>query len=252
MNETILFVHGMFLTGRSWSRWTERFERAGYTCLAPSWPGREGEASACRATPSPVLSTLTLGQVVDGYAAQIRAMESTPILIGHSMGGLVTQILLSRGLGKVGVAIASAPPLGVRSFALSHLRANAAVLWPGSSPIEQTLASWRWAFWQTGADEEAQAAFDEHVVPESRLVGRGPIGADGAIDFTKERAPLLMIAGGADRIIPASLNRTNAARYDAARAPTDLIEMKGRTHFVCQEPGWEEVADEAAKWISTH
>lgn len=191
MADPLLFVHGMFLTGRSWAPWAERFERAGFSCAAPSWPGRSGEPAALRASPPAALRELTLGQVVEQYAAECSTRAEKPVVVGHSMGGLVAQILHARGLCRLAVAIDSAPPLGVRSFALSHLRANAPVLFPGSSPIVPSVASWKYAFWHTGSDDEVKAAFDAHVVPESRRVGRGPIGAEAAIDFAAKRPPLL-------------------------------------------------------------
>lgn len=250
MSDTVLFVHGMFMTGASWARWTERFEARGHACLAPSWPGRDGAPAELRRAPDPALRALTLARVVEQYASVAKEQPSPPVLVGHSMGGLVVQILLSRGLGRLGVAIDSAPPRGVKSFALSHLRANAPVLWPGSAPIVPTLASWKYAFWHTGGADEVRAAFDAEVVPESRLVGRGPLGPEGAVDFAAARPPLLMIAGELDTIIPASLNRANAARYDAKAAPTDLEVLPGRTHYLCGQPGWEEVADLALAWIA--
>jgi pimeloyl-ACP methyl ester carboxylesterase len=249
MADPIIFIHGMFLTGRSWAPWVERFRSNGYVCTAPSWPGRDGEPTALRASPPAVLRELTLTHVIEQYAAECRTHAEKPVVVGHSMGGLVAQILHARGLTRLAVAIDSAPPLGVRTFAFSHLRANAPVLFPGSSPIVPTLASWKYAFWHTGSDAEVKAAFDAHVVPESRRVGRGPIGSEGAVDFTAKRPPLLLVAGELDQIIPASLNRTNAAKYDAKSAPTDLVEMKGRTHYLCGQPGWEEVADEVVSWL---
>lgn len=249
MTDRVVFVHGMFLTGRSWAPWIERFRAAGLSATAPSWPGREGEPAALRAAPPAELRALTLSAVVEQFAAVCRAEPERPVVVGHSMGGLVAQLLLGRGLARLAVAIDSAPPLGVRTFAFSHLRANAPVLWPGSSPIVPSLAAWRYAFWHTGSDEEVRAAYDAHVVPESRRVGRGPLGAEGRIDFGAKRPPLLLVAGALDHIIPASLNRTNASRYDAAAAPTDLVEMPGRTHYLCGQPGWEEVADEVLGWL---
>jgi pimeloyl-ACP methyl ester carboxylesterase len=244
----VLFLHGMFLTGRSWSRWCDRFEARGFRCAAPSWPGHDGEPAALRTQVDPRLASLTLTEVVAGYEARAREDPQT-IVVGHSMGGLIAQILLARGAARCGIAIDSAPPYGVRSFAWSHLRSNAALLWPGHAPIVPTLASWRYAFWHTGAADEVQRAFDAEVVPESRRVGRGPLGKEAAIDFSAKRGPLLMIAGELDHIIPASLNRKNAARYEASAAPTELIEMKGRTHYLCGQPGWEEVADTCLAWI---
>lgn len=250
MKAPLLFIHGMFLSGRSWAPWVKRFTADGYVCEAPSWPGREGDAAKLRSAPPAVLRTLTLTQVVDQYAAACRASAEKPIVIGHSMGGLVAQILLSRGLARLGVAIDSAPPQGVRSFAFSHLRANAPVLFPGSAPIVPTLASWRYSFWHTGSEAEVGAAFETEVVPESRLVGRGPLGPEAAIDFKAPRPPLLMVAGAQDHIIPPSLNRANAARYAQDVAPTELVELPGRTHYLCGQPGWEEVADRVAKWVT--
>lgn len=187
-------------------------------------------------------------KAIEKYEQEAKRL-GMPVLIGHSMGGLIVQQLLSRGAGALGIAIDSAPPLGVRSFALSHLRANAPVLWPGNSPIEPTVDSWRYAFWHTGPAAEVRAAFDREVVPESRLVGKAPLGEAGRVDFAKQRPPLLMIAGELDHIIPASLNRANAARYDATAAPTELLELKGRTHCLCGQPGWEEVAAACLAWV---
>jgi len=239
----------MFLTGRSWAGWTQRFAQLGYHCLAPSWPGRDGDPAELRDAPDPVLRELSLTAVVDQFAAVCRSLPTPPIVVGHSMGGLIAQILLARGLARLGVALDSAPPRGVKSTAWSHLRANAPILWPGKAPIVPSLASWRYAFWHTGSDAEVRAAFDAEVVPESREVGRGPLGPAGAIDFSAARGPLLMVAGELDRIIPAALNKKNAARYHKTAAPTELAVMPGRTHYLCGQPGWEEVADTVARWI---
>lgn len=248
----IVFIHGMFMTGRSWAPWVDRFTAAGYRCTAPSWPGRDEEPRKARATPDPRLRSLTLAEVVAQFEAVVRAEPSPPALVGHSMGGLVVQMLLARGLGKVGVAIDSAPPFGVRSFAISHLRSNTALLWPSDAPIVPSVHDWKYAFWHTGSDDEVQRAYDAEVVPESRRVGRAPLGPQATIDFAKPRAPLLLVGGELDHIIPASLNRANAARYDKKVAPTEYVEMRGRTHYLCGQPGWEEVADVTQRFVETH
>jgi alpha-beta hydrolase superfamily lysophospholipase len=248
----ILFVHGMFMTGRSWAAWHDRFTARGYVCHAPDWPGRAGNPADLRARPDPALRELTLSGVIAQFESTARACAKPPILIGHSMGGLVVQALLSRGAGSLGIAIDPAPPFGVRSFAFSHLRANLPVLWPSRAPIVPTLSPWKYAFWHTGSDEEVRRAFEAEVVPESRLVGKGPLGPEAKIDFTAKRPPLLMIAGELDTIIPASLVRKAAARYDSANAPTEVAEFTGRTHYLCGQPGWEEVADRCVAFIDAH
>lgn len=249
MNAPILLVHGMFLTERSWAPWISFLEARGFAVTAPAWPGRERSAAECRAKPDALLRTLTLTELVSRYEAAARAHATPPILIGHSMGGLIVQLLLQRGVGRMGIVLSSAPPKGVSSNAWSHIRSNAPVLWPSSSPIVPSLAAWKYGFWHTASDAEARAAYDEHVVPESRKVGRGPIGSEAAIDFAKPRAPLLFIAAELDHIIPPALNRDNAARYRPEAGKTELIEVPGRTHYLASQPGWEEIADRCVAWI---
>jgi len=247
----ILFIHGMYMTGGSWHRWEDWFRGHGYGTQAPSWPGRDAEPAALRANPPEILSTLTLQDVVDQYADLIRDMDEPPVLVGHSMGGLVVQLLLQRGLGARGVAIDSAPPQGLNSFKWSFLKSNAPVLWPGSAPLRPTPASWKYAFAHTLSDAEAHDAFETYVVPESRLVGKGAATATAKVDFAKDRPPLLLIAGEEDHIIPASLNRKNYDRYSASPAVTEFREFPGRTHWICGMEGWEEVAGAVKDWIAS-
>jgi pimeloyl-ACP methyl ester carboxylesterase len=253
MGEPILFIHGMFVTPLCWEGWVERFTRAGHTCVAPAWPRHEGTAAELRARhPDPELGQLTLGALVDHFEAAARALPSPPILIGHSMGGLIVQLLLQRGVGARGVAIDSAPPKGVISFKFSFLKAN----WPVASPFVDekqpvllTPGQFRYAFAHTLSDEAAGKVYERLVVPESRRVGRATLTDAAAIDFARPRPPLLLIAGELDHIIPAGLNRKNHARYAKSPARTDFHEFPGRTHYLIGDEGWTEVADYAADWL---
>lgn len=241
----VLFIHGMFMTALTFAPWVQWFERRGWNALAPSWPGRDGSPAASRAAPDPALRTLTLTQLVDRFEGVARALARPPLLVGHSMGGLVVQLLLQRGVGAAGVVLGSAPPYGVRSFAWSHLRANAAVLWPSSAPIVPSFSWFRHAFLHTGPEEVARTEFARHVVPESRLVGRAPLRPESAIDFSRPRAPLLFLSGERDRIIPPALNRRNAARYRPTAGTTVWEPVPERTHFLAGQAGWEELAARA-------
>lgn len=244
----VLFVHGMFMTGRAFEPWQRWFEARGFTTSSPSWPGRAAPPADARRSPDPVLETLTLTALVDQFEAASRALPEPPLLVGHSMGGLVVQLLLQRGVGAKAVVLGSAPPLGIRSFAWSHLRSNAAVLWPSSAPIVPTLDWFRYAFFHTATADELQRAFEAHIVPESRRVGKGPLGAEAKVDFTKPRAPLLFLSGELDRIIPPSLNEKNAAAYAASAGLTEREVLPGRTHFLMSQPGWEALAERALGW----
>ncbi len=252
-SRTIVFVHGMFMTPLCWENWVQRFSAKGYFCMAPAWPGRDKTVAELRAAhPDAALGRLTLTDVVDHIDGIVRALPQKPIVIGHSMGGLVTQILVSRGSAAAGVAIDSAPPAGVFTLAWSFLRAN----WPMISPFASRyapralpFADFQYAFANTLPLEAQRAAYDRYVVPESRMVPRDGLGAIGRIDFAAPHAPLLLTAGSNDHIIPASLNRSNFAKYRHAGSVTAFREFAGRDHFVIGEPGWDEVADFVADWL---
>jgi len=239
---TIVFVHGMYLNGLSWAPWIERARERGFEAIAPSWPFHEGEPARLRETSDPGLGHLTFGDVVASMKAVIDALPERPVLVGHSIGGLATQKLLADGYARAAVAISSAPPQGVLSLAPDFFRAN----WPhinpfaGSRPIRMTKARFHYTFATTMTRAESDAAFDELVVPESRNVPRSTLTSQAHIDFTADHAPLLMLAGDTDHLTPEALVRRNAARY---RHPVPVRTFTGRAHFICNQPGWEEVAD---------
>jgi len=246
---TIIFAHGMYMTGKSWDRWASFFEEKGYRTITPSWPGREGHPSQLRAHPPKRLSQLTLSEVLDMYRECIEACDTLPIIIGHSMGGLIAQLLLQEKVVQAAVAINSAPPQGVMSFSWSFLRSNIGVFFPGNKPIKPTKKQWRYAFAHTLPSEDVNAAYQNYVVPESRLVGKESTTAVAKINFLQQRPPLLMVAGELDHIIPASLNRKNYKKYLQGPSKTDYLEFKDRTHWICMMDGWQEVAQSVADWL---
>jgi pimeloyl-ACP methyl ester carboxylesterase len=252
-SQTVVFIHGMFMTPTCWSGWVQRFEREGFRTLAPAWPLHDQSPTVLRTKhPDVALGRLTLDEVVDSYTKLIQALPEKPILVGHSMGGLVVQLLLERGLGAAGVAIDSAPPKGVISLKWSFLKSN----WPVISPFAHkdqpyfpTLDEFAYAWAHSLPADEVRAAYDREVVPESRRVGNGPTSAAARVDFGARRAPLLFIAGGGDHIIPASLNWSNFKKYEDSAGVTEYREYPGRTHYTLEQPGWEEVADFVVEWV---
>jgi pimeloyl-ACP methyl ester carboxylesterase len=220
--------------------------------LTPAYPARDLPVAALRARhPDPATAQVTLPLVLDHLVSTIRKLDRPPILIGHSFGGLLTQLLLQRQLGACGVAIDSVPPLGVLSLRWSFLRS----LWPplnplvpGSRPYLMSFPHFRYAFVNTLQPAEQRRFYDQQVVPESRRLARAALGRSARIDFARPRPPLLLIAGEKDHIIPASLNRTNWARYRHSPSITDFHECRGRDHYLIGAPGWEEVADRALEW----
>lgn len=241
------------MTPLCWESWVSFFQAKGFQCLAPAWPGRDKPVEALRKNhPDPQLGRLTLSTVLEHLAAIVRELEEKPILVGHSMGGLIVQLLRQRGLVDAAVAIDSAPPLGVVTAKWSFLKSN----WPHinpfaqrSEPVEMTFHRFQYAFVNGLPLEEQRATFEKFVVPESRRVPAESLTGVARIDFKKEGSPLLLIAGSEDHIIPASLNRSNHARYRHSGSRVDFKEFSGRTHFIIGQKNWEEVAEYVATWL---
>jgi len=255
--DTVVLIHGLWMTPLSWEHWVARYETFGYRVIAPAWPGMEGDIAAFRRDPS-AAADLTVRKVVDHYEAVLRGLDRPPIVMGHSFGGLFTQILLDRGCGAAGVAIDSAPPKGILSLPFSTLKVSFPAL---SNPANLHRigaldeGQFHYAFCNTMTAEESRAAWlryavpgPDHVLFQAGLANFHPH-AETAVDFRNDdRAPLLLIAGGRDHVAPASLTLENHRLYRHARALTDYREFPDRTHFTLGQPGWEEVADFALEW----
>ena len=252
-SRTIVFIHGLFVSKQCWDPWVARFESRGYQCLAIPYPERDAPvAELKRRHPDPRLAAVTLPEVLEHHVRVIQALPEKPVIMGHSYGGLLTQLLLQRGLGVAGVAISSVPPLGLISTKLSFLRSalpGLNPLIPASSPYYMTFPQFQYSFAHTLPVEEQRKAYDQQVVPESRRLQRAAISSHARVDFRAPRAPLLLVAAELDRIIPAALNRANLARYGGSPAVTAFKEFAGRTHYtVIAGEGWQEVADYALSW----
>jgi pimeloyl-ACP methyl ester carboxylesterase len=253
ITRTIVFIHGAFVTKHSWDLWVERCQAQGYRTIAIAWPGRDRPVRELKqAHPEPEVGRLTFKQVLDHHIKALQSLDEKPVLIGHSTGGLLTQLLLQRDLGVAGVAVDSVPPQGVIPTQLSFIRAGLPVLNPFvpiSRPYYMTFKQFQYAF-ANGLPLEAQkAAYDAQTVPESRRVAWGALSSVAKVDFKKARPPLLFIAGTKDHFIPESLNRTNHRRYKASPAVTDFKEFPGRNHYIIGAEGWEEVADYVLNWL---
>jgi pimeloyl-ACP methyl ester carboxylesterase len=253
---TIVFVHGLFMTPLIWEPWQRRCSALGYRCLAPAWPHRDRTVAELRAAhPDPELGRLTLDDVVTRIAAVIGELGEKPFVVGHSTGGLVAQILVGRNSVAAGAALHSAPPRGVFAAQASYLRRRwsmGGLLAGAHAPKALTFDEFRRDFANTLALDAQRAAFDRHVVPESRRVARNARSASGQIDFAGPHAPLLLTAGVEDRVFPASLNFNNFSKYRQRGATTEFRAFDGRDHFVFAEPGWEEVADFVVDWLEKH
>ena len=253
-SKTIVFVTGAFVTHKGWDEWKTYFESKGYTTFAPPWPNKDASAEELRARhPDKDIASLSLGQVVESYAEFVKSLPERPIIIGHSIGGLITQILVNRDLAAAGVAIHPVPPQGVFPLEFSFFKATWGPLGLFSSINKtylMTLKDWQYAFTNGMSVEAQEESYKANVIPESKRVLRGTLTATARIDFKKPHAPLLILAGSTDNIIPASLNKRNFNRYSQTNGSvTELKVLEGRNHFVIGQPTWKETADIILEWL---
>jgi pimeloyl-ACP methyl ester carboxylesterase len=257
---TILLIHGLWMTPRSWEHWKARYEARGYEVLAPAWPGMEAEVEALNADPSPI-AALDIETIVDHYEQIVRGLDAQPIIMGHSFGGTFTQVLLDRGCGAVGVGIASSTVKGITDLPLSTIRSASPIL---ANPLNRHNAvgldekEFHYAFANTLSREESDAIRARYHVPGSSHVLREGAFANlhrhaaTKVDFHRTaRPPMLLVGFEHDHIVPPKVIRHNAEKYDGEGAVVEFKEFPGRPHFP-GAPGWEEVADHALEWAVAH
>ena len=260
--DTIVLIHGLWVTPRSWEGWRAHYEAQGYTVLTPAYPGFEIEVEALRENPD-VIANLTVPETVAHLAAVIEALPKPPILMGHSFGGILTQLLLARGLGAAGVVIDSAPTEGVRVTPLSMVRSLFPILKNPANfrrAVAFTQAQWHYAFANTLPRAESDAVHERYAIAApgnwvwayGLLANYRPGHQATWADYSVDRAPLLFIGGGDDHIMPPAVNKANAKRWRKSPAVTDYVEFSGRSHWTCAEPGWEAVAEQALTWALEH
>lgn len=260
--DTVVLVHGLWMTPRSWEHWIPYYESKGYRVLAPAYPGFEVEVEALRADPSPIASATVPGTVAH-LERVIDQLDRPPIIMGHSFGGTLTQLLLSRGRGAAGVVINSAPTEGVLVNPPSQIKSLFPILKNPANHAKAvgfTAKEFHYVFTNTLTEAESAKVYERYHIPAPAswvwaygvFANLKPGRQETWVDYHKaDRAPLLFIAGGADNIMPPSVNRSNAKHYKST-ALTEYKEFPGRSHFTCGEEGWEQVADYALSWASEH
>lgn len=254
----IVFIHGLWLTSQSWEHFEEYFAGKGYDVSAPEWPRKQGDVEEIRRTADSVAG-LGIKEIADHYDAIVRALDEPPIIVGHSFGGLMAMILLDRGLGAAGVAMDPAPPKGILNLPPRQLKAaSPALLHPSkrNGVVALNLQQFTYGFVNTFTPDAARAAYERYAVPdtgrplfEAALANFNP-NAPNKVDYSRDRAPLLITAGEKDNTVPASVSRSIYKKQRHSPARTDLIEFKGRPHMLMAGDGWEEVAARVEGWLA--
>jgi alpha-beta hydrolase superfamily lysophospholipase len=254
----LMLIHGAWLSSRSWETFAEYFGKRGFDVSAPEWPRKHGDVEALR-DDAESLEGLGLVEIVDHYAELIGELDEPPVLVGHSFGGLIVELLLDRGLGRAGVAMSPAPPKGILVLPFSSLKAaSPALAHPSkrSGVVALTEDEFAYGFVNTLAPEQAAAAYERYAVPETGRIfyqaGLANFALHPATDVhfsNEQRAPLLIVGAAEDHTVPASVSRAQYKKYERSAARTDYLEFEGRPHLFVVGDGAEEVAEAIDSWL---
>ena len=252
---TIVLINGVWMTALSWEHWVKHYGEKGYSVIAANWPGMKGDIPQLRRDSSS-FANLGLTEIVDHYEQIIGELETPPVIIGYGFGGLVTQILLDRGWGAAGVAIATAPVNGIARLQLSMLKLAFSVLGDSFNSHETTSLTPKQfyrAFANSLTESESLDVFKRYIVPAPNRVLLQTAFANFTrhtaitVNFRNDtRAPLLLVAGGKDRIVPSSIVKANFDLYRESKAETDYKEYPGQAHFTLLHE--TKVADYVLGW----
>jgi pimeloyl-ACP methyl ester carboxylesterase len=254
----VVFVHGLWLLPSSWDRWAAHFEQAGYAPVSLSWPDDPETVKEANAHPE-VMAGKTVGQVADHLTQLIGTLTRKPAIVGHSFGGLLTQILAGRGLSAASVAIDPAPFRGVLPLPISALRSSAPVL---SNPANRNRAvpltydQFRYGFANAVGEEEARELYETFAVPapgaplfQAATANLNPWTEAKVDTENPDRGPLLIISGEKDHTVPWSIANASYKKQQHNKNVTEITEIKDRGHALTIDHGWQEVADTALSFV---
>jgi pimeloyl-ACP methyl ester carboxylesterase len=251
MAETIVMIHGMWGSGWYWENFKDFFESKGYRCVIPTLRFHDMDPNA---VPDPRLGTTSLLDYAEDLEKLIRELQVRPILMGHSMGGLLAQILGSRGLAKALVLLTPASPRGIIALKPSVIKS----FWSGLTrwgfwrkPFRQTFDEAVYSMLNQMPSESWKSIYDQFVYESGRAafeIGFWLFDSKGAarVDESKVTCPVLIIAGEKDRIVPVSITRKVAEKY---KRVSTYKEFSDHSHWVIGEPGWQEIAEYIKEWL---
>jgi non-heme chloroperoxidase len=254
----VVFIHGLWLLPSSWDRWAAVFEEAGYTTLTPSWPDDPETVEQAKAKPD-VFAKKTVGQVADHVGEVIGKLSKKPAVIGHSFGGLLTQIVAGRGLSAASVAIDPAPFRGVLPLPISSLRSAMPVLGNLANrgrAVTLTLDQFKYGWANALTDEEAQQLHETYHVaaPGAPLFQAATANlnpwTEARVDSRNPgRGPLLIISGEKDHTVPWAIANASFKKQRRNKGVTEIEEVPNRGHALTIDSGWREVADKALAFV---
>jgi pimeloyl-ACP methyl ester carboxylesterase len=254
----VVFIHGLWLLPSSWDRWATLFEEQGYVALTPGWPDDPETVAEANAHPE-AFAGKSIAQVADHFDEIIRGLDKKPVLVGHSFGGLLAQILAGRGLAAGSVAIDPAPFRGVLPLPISALKSAFPVLGNPANrnrAVPLTYDQFRFGFANAVSEEEARDLYDTYAVPaagkplfQAAAANLNPWTEAKVDTKNPDRGPLLIISGELDNTVPWAVANASYKQQQDNPGITEIAELKGRGHALTIDSGWREVAETALSFL---
>lgn len=256
----VVFIHGLWMHSSTWQPWMQFFSQQGYACSNPDWPGDGATVEASRAN-AEAIANRSIIEVADHYAAAIARLPGKPILIGHSFGGLLVQILLGRDIASAAIAIDPAPAKGVWQLPLSALKASLPALgnpFNLKRSVALTYKQFRYAFANAVSEEEAHELYDRCTVPsparplfQVAFATLNPNAQNKVNTANTSRGPLLITSGEKDHTVPPVLSEAAYKLYKKSSAVTEFKSFPGRGHSLTIDHGWKEIAEYSLQWLNS-
>ena len=254
----VVFIHGLWLLPSSWDRWAELFEERGYAALTPGWPDDPETVEEAAADPE-VFAGKSIKDVADHYDDVIQKLSAKPAIVGHSFGGLMTEILAGRGLAAASVAISPAPFRGVLPLPISALRvASAALKNPANRhrAVPLTFDQFRYGFANAVSEDEAKLLFETYAVPapgeplfQAAAANLNPW-TEAKVDHENpDRGPMLIVYGEKDHTVPPAIAKASFKEEEKNPGVTEIAEIEGRGHALTIDSGWRDVAETALAFL---
>lgn len=252
----IVFIHGLWIHTSSWQQWMDFFNEQSYQTFNPGWPGDGETVAECRANPH-AIANRGVEEIVTQYTQFIEKLPTSPIVIGHSFGGLIAQILLSRGVASACIAIDPAPMKGVWQLPFSALKASLPVL---ANPFNLkkahslTYEQFRYGFANAVSEKEAYELYDRWTIPAPcrplfQAATASFAGTETQVNTDNTtRGPLLITGGEKDHQAPSILGKASMKKYNAS-VISEFKLFKGRGHSLIVDNGWKEIAEYSLTWL---
>jgi pimeloyl-ACP methyl ester carboxylesterase len=254
----VVFIHGLWLLPSSWDRWAGVFEEAGYAPLTPGWPDDPQTVEQANAKPE-VFAHKSVGDVAEHFGEVISKLKTRPALVGHSFGGLLTQILAGRGVAAASVSISPAPFRGVLPLPVSALKSASPVLGNPANrnrAVPLTYEQFRFAFANAVDEEEAKQLYSTFAVPAAGLplfqaatANLNPWTEVKVNSKNPDRGPLLIISGDKDHTVPWAIANAAYKKQKRNKGVTEVVELPNRGHALTIDNGWRTVADRALEFV---